>query len=407
MRITKNVKLLKGKNRFAVYNLNTGKCEPADEIEVELLRKISSGIKLTPKKVNCDNLWSHLSSMRKKGWLEAGQSKPYDIDFTINSTPTDCKNNQFLRVWIELTLFCNLHCNHCYASSDNTVDRTNELNLEEWKIVIKKILSHGVEYITFIGGEPTIRKDLIKSLTLFIKESSPNIKLGIFSNLYQITNSDIDFILNQNLSVSTSLYGINSMQHDTMTNKLGSWAKTTSVIQKLTKQNIRIFVGYFKNDSTCSDSEIKSFIENLGVYHYDIQEHYNVGRAIQECQTKISTNNILPSSISFDPNNLLKYSSQHNCFSDHIAIAPNGDVMGCIMMRKPILGNVLTQSLHTILQNENYLKLVNLTKEKIDGCSVCEFRYACFDCRPGAMGDSDDLLSKPDCGYDPRLKVNE
>ncbi len=406
MRIKKNVKLLRGENRFAVYNLNSGRCEPASEIEVKLLQQISSGVRLTPKKVDCDNLWLHLSTMRKKGWLEAGIAKPYDIDFRINQTHTNSRKNHFLRVWIEPTLFCNFHCSHCYASSDNTVNRTNELNLEEWKIIVKKILAHGVDYITFIGGEPTIRKDLIKSLTTFIKEHSPHTKIGIFSNLYQITNSDIDFILNQNLSISTSLYGINSMQHDKMTNKLGSWDKTTKIIQKLVKQNIHVFVGYFKNDNTYSDIDIKLFIENLGVYHYDIQEHYNVGRAIQECPTKISTKNILPSFVSFDPNNLLKYSLQHNCFSDHLAIAPNGDIMGCIMMRKPILGNLLNQSLNTILQNENYLKLINLTKEKIDGCSVCEFRYACFDCRPGAIGDSDNLLSKPDCGYDPRMEVN-
>lgn len=45
--------------------------------------------------------------------------------------------------------------------------------------------------------------------------------------------------------------------------------------------------------------------------------------------------------------------------------------------------------------------LRTLNKDKIDGCKDCEFRYACFDCRPDSI--EKDCCSKPYyCTYDPQ-----
>lgn len=271
---------------------------------------------------------------------------------------------------------------------------------------LTKVLVYDIKYITFIGGEPMIRKDLIKSLVIYIKENSPNIKVGIFSNLYNIIDADIQFIIEHNLGVSTSLYGIEANEHDKMTNKVGSWVRTVEVIKKLTKNNINVFVGYFKNNKEITNLTIKSFLNSLGVTSFDIQNHHNVGRAIQKAPIKVSKDNILPLKMSFNPNTISKYSSEHNCFSNHISISSNGDVMGCIMMRKPEYGNLLSDSLDKILSSKNYIQLSKLTKDKIEGCSECEFRYGCFDCRAGAMSDSNNLFKKPDCGYDPRLVLS-
>ncbi|XPV68803.1 MAG: radical SAM protein [Halarcobacter sp.] len=405
MRIKNHIKVLKGKNRFAVYNLKNGTCEPATKIEIELLRLISIRKTLTPKKANIKNLWFHLSSMRKKGWLEAGKAQVYLLDLEIKKIDNS-NNKTFERVWIEPTLSCNFSCNHCYAMSNNKVNRDNELDENQWINILQKVLVYDIKYITFIGGEPMIRKDLIKSLVIYIKENSPNIKVGIFSNLYNIIDADIQFIIEHNLGVSTSLYGIEANEHDKMTNKVGSWVRTVEVIKKLTKNNINVFVGYFKNNKEITNLTIKSFLNSLGVTSFDIQNHHNVGRAIQKAPIKVSKDNILPLKMSFNPNTISKYSSEHNCFSNHISISSNGDVMGCIMMRKPEYGNLLSDSLDKILSSKNYIQLSKLTKDKIEGCSECEFRYGCFDCRAGAMSDSNNLFKKPDCGYDPRLVLS-
>jgi radical SAM protein with 4Fe4S-binding SPASM domain len=90
-----------------------------------------------------------------------------------------------------------------------------------------------------------------------------------------------------------------------------------------------------------------------------------------------------------------------------LAITPEGEVIGCIMMRKPIFGRLPSQKLIEVLRGDSFIELSMITNGKIDGCSVCEYRYACFDCRPAAISNSENLLEKPDCGYDPRMPLKK
>ena len=52
--------------------------------------------------------------------------------------------------------------------------------------------------------------------------------------------------------------------------------------------------------------------------------------------------------------------------------------------------------------NSFHLKeeIMKLGKDHIDICCNCEYRYACFDCRPDAV--SSDIYAKPwNCTYNP------
>ena len=61
---------------------------------------------------------------------------------------------------------CNLHCSHCYWWLNRK--ENEELTLEQWKQVIdEKFKKQRVFIITLVGGEPTLRPDVIE---LFVKE---------------------------------------------------------------------------------------------------------------------------------------------------------------------------------------------------------------------------------------------
>jgi len=61
---------------------------------------------------------------------------------------------------------CNLHCEHCYWWLNRK--ENEELTVEQWKKVIdEKFKKNHVFIITLVGGEPTMRPDVID---LFIKE---------------------------------------------------------------------------------------------------------------------------------------------------------------------------------------------------------------------------------------------
>ena len=56
---------------------------------------------------------------------------------------------------------CNQNCVHCYAAGQNLVSE-EELKTEEWKRIIDKCREARIPQLTFTGGEPTMRDDLVE-----------------------------------------------------------------------------------------------------------------------------------------------------------------------------------------------------------------------------------------------------
>ena len=68
------------------------------------------------------------------------------------------------------------------------------------------------------------------------------------------------------------------------------------------------------------------------------------------------------------------------------------------MERKIIYGNLKEKPLKELLYDNKHFLM--LTKDNINSCKYCEFRYACFDCRPDRL--SDNIYEKPwYCTYNP------
>jgi radical SAM protein with 4Fe4S-binding SPASM domain len=61
-------------------------------------------------------------------------------------------------VW-NVTRRCNLHCIHCYSSSQDR-DYPNELTTDEGRILLDDLVGFGVPTVLFSGGEPLMRDDL-------------------------------------------------------------------------------------------------------------------------------------------------------------------------------------------------------------------------------------------------------
>ncbi len=56
---------------------------------------------------------------------------------------------------------CNQHCVHCYAAGQVQAEES-ELGTDEWKRIIDRCREAGIPQVTFTGGEPTMREDLIE-----------------------------------------------------------------------------------------------------------------------------------------------------------------------------------------------------------------------------------------------------
>lgn len=56
---------------------------------------------------------------------------------------------------------CNQKCLHCYAAGQPLSD-TSELTTAQWKEILAKLRAANVPQVTFTGGEPTLRADLVE-----------------------------------------------------------------------------------------------------------------------------------------------------------------------------------------------------------------------------------------------------
>ncbi|MEM2760457.1 MAG: radical SAM protein [Nitrososphaerales archaeon] len=61
----------------------------------------------------------------------------------------------------DINNICNLHCNHCYWWLNRKNDE--ELTAEDWRVIIRNTFKkQHVLLVTLVGGEPTIRPDIIE-----------------------------------------------------------------------------------------------------------------------------------------------------------------------------------------------------------------------------------------------------
>lgn len=94
-------------------------------------------------------------------------------------------------------------------------------------------------------------------------------------------------------------------------------------------------------------------------------------------------------------------SQHHNsCLHKKISIDSSGNIKNCPSMAKNF-GNIKHTTLQEALAQKDFKKYWNITKDQIDVCKTCEFRYICTDCR-AYTEDSKNEYSKPlKCGYNP------
>lgn len=391
---------MRGAQRAAVYDISRGLCWPASDGEVAALEALACGKYPVAETAT-------LSAMRMKGWLMPGSPRAHDlsIDKLGRAAPKLLEH-----AWLELTNSCNLKCNHCYASSGPDVDRTAEMTAREWLKIVDGLLDFGVSKLTFIGGEPTIRLDLVDDIASHVRRRDKGVELRMFSNLsiQRLRTQTIAIVARHHIEFGTALYGMDAATHDQMTQRKGSWVATLEAIRECVDGDVDVFVGMYLNmlqlDGVTQQEE---WLRSLGVKRYQILAPSKVGRGTAIEWKKTPKKNRIPGILAFSAHQWEVGRKGHNCFHDHIAVMPDGTVSPCIMTRDVSYGNILKSGLSGILRSNSYDTMAALSKDNIPGCRDCEFRYACFDCRPDAMKGTNDLLRKPQCGYDPSLPIGD
>lgn len=395
--LNKGCKFITGAVRAAIYDLKGEKVYSINASGRRILEQALQGYDIS------------LFEQTASEYLEAlvVQELGSFVNFTrgeIEDEETDfCNALNF--IWLELTSECNLRCKHCYGSFGPNMKEKDTLLLDDWKQVIYESMQLGCKELQFIGGEPLLFKDF-ESVMQYANQCG--FKITVFTNSTLIKEEHLKLFSKYQASVRVTVYGSTDNVHDAITQVPGSFKKTQKALKLLRMHNIPTSIAVIIMQQNQSDlSRIVEYIQTLGYEFngYDIVRP--TGRGTEKDLTP-TDESVLMGRVLNKPNFGIDYHTFNtnrrfnSCWNGKCAVTAQGAVIPCIFAREYVMGNLREQTLKQILSGAFSKELSSITKDSIEVCKDCEYRYACKDCRPLALSVNNNLYSKyPRCTYDP------
>lgn len=154
---------------------------------------------------------------------------------------------------------CNQKCLHCYAAGQPLSD-TPELTTAQWKEILAKLRAANVPQVTFTGGEPTLRADLVELVEVaqwFVTRLNTNGRLLTPELCRRLYEASLD-------SVQVTLYSHDPAVHNALVGAEG-FDDTVAGIKNAVAAGLSVSV----NTPLCSLNEDYAatvrFVHELGV----------------------------------------------------------------------------------------------------------------------------------------------
>ncbi len=389
---------IKGGFNDALYDTSSGAVYSLTGKAKEIINNIS----LSQYKEENNNI-SFIKKLESLELIICATKKPKPI--IINKKPLVLK-----QMWLSLNSNCNLKCVHCYADSK---PKASDFSLSD-KVIFDAVRDgikfYKLEFVQFIGGEPLLLDiKRLRHLISGIKEIGIE-EIEIYTNAILITDKHIELFKEFNVHIAVSIYSDNAVQHDAITLKKGSWKKTISNVDLLYNNGIKLRFGIVamnKNNKIIEKVKpwlIERYDKNV-IVGVDVTRTCGRGNNINTVPWKrFKEVHIRKDNKRFMPATLetLQTTLYNNiCWGGLVCIHPNGDVSPCEMEFNTIQGNINNSSLHEIITSKNDIAQ-RLSKDKIDICKQCEYRYVCWECRAMSNVLNKKTNSKPPtCMYNP------
>lgn len=321
----------------------------------------------------------------KIGQLSIGQyakkmKAPHRMDLMISSMTKDGNWN------------CNQKCLHCYAAGQKYADK-KELTTEEWKKVIDKCREAYIPQLTFTGGEPTKREDLVELIDYarwFITRLNTNGVLLTEELCQKLYDASLD-------SIQITFYSSTPEEHNKLVGA-NNFDKTVQGIKNAIKVGLPLSI----NTPLCSINknyvETLKYLKSLGVKYVSCSGLIITGNATKEESkaTQLSKEElyeVLKEACQYAKDNLMEISftspgwldeekikqlgldipSCGACLSN-MAIAPDGEVVPCQswLGEDAGLGNILTTKWEKIWNNPKCKKRREYSAKSFGKCPLKE-----------------------------------
>lgn len=326
-------------------------------------------------------------------------------------------------VGFSITQACNLNCKLCGVGAAEPLE--GELTTEEAKKVISNLAKSGVKHLSFGGGEPLVREDIVE----LADYAASRIKsVGIVSNGLLLDNKLALQIAKSGVKqVMVSLDGKDAVTHD-INRGDGSYARVMEAIKNL--QDARVTARISFTISRGNYDQLPEMIEISDKYgvNLNVQEFFANGRAsgkesliltrrerrdMQRLLYKTQAKRGI-GSIGFENRYIMSedkrgkkictdpylgssfYDFCVGCFAGiySLFVSPLGEVRLCGRYGDGQLGNLKETSLAEIWKNSELLKELRDRENLTGRCGECTYRYICGGCRRNAYKIQKDVFAE-------------
>ena len=313
-----------------------------------------------------------------------------------NSTTTSLEPPMGLHLYV--TNGCNLRCPHCYMAAG--LQNKNELTTQEIFDLLKAFADNGGVHVTFSGGEPSLREDLIEIIRFAKLEC--NLETEVYSNGIKWAE-DTNYIINLSKYLDYIQISIDGYSENKNASLRGGniFTKIIDSIDNYLTNNIKTTIAITPNFEENPENDVKKYIE-FG--HFLLEKYKNPnfrliysgrildGRDITyspsyktRYKELINRINISLFGVNADTDINAFRKSHHiknNCAYGNLVIDAQGNVYYCsrIPEMKPA-ANIRHIDFKEIVRMSKYAQKKSRV-ENLNPCNKCELRNICGgDCR--------------------------
>ena len=252
--------------------------------------------------------------------------------------PDDAHLHGLEFLWIELTNQCNLNCVHCYADSSPATKHRDALVRTDYERLLREAADLGCRRLQFIGGEPTLSRDLPDLIHEARRLAFHDIE--IFSNLTRLDPALLRASRAGSVRYATSIYARDPDRHAEVTRSPGSHGRTIENLKRLLDSGVAVrasVIGIHQSDPEIEDTV--RFLADIGVTQISVDRVRSFGRGREAAA--------MPR----------KRELCGNCWRRSLCVSSDASVSLCIMSRDWPVGDVSKHSLRAIVAAQDTITL--------------------------------------------------
>jgi radical SAM protein with 4Fe4S-binding SPASM domain len=301
------------------------------------------------------------------------------------------------RMDLAVTYKCDQGCAHCYVdSSRKDTGNLKDLDTNDFKRVIDRVVNIGIPHVIFTGGEATLRPDL-PELIRYANEK--RLVTGLNTNGRKLAEEEYAGELAGALldHVQVTLFSADPAVHNKIAGAKG-FKQTVRGIKNMIEVGIPVMTNTTVTKQNAAGIEdLIKFLADLGMTRFAVNSLIKSGggkdnpdalsfkeleTVLKRARTAARTNEMVMIWYSptryCDLNPMALGLGLKRCTAAHLAVCvePNGDVLPCQSYYNKKLGNILKDAWPTIWDNKLAVKL-RTNDFAPDECRPCEHWEAC------------------------------